>query len=488
MTGSADTSGGLRAGAAMVDITPTAGTHLGGSGMGEHRPAQTVLDPLYAKALVVEARGKRIVIVVLDLVIVAEDWTSWVRRTAAERFGLDVDAIVVHAVQTHSAPSLGHFMLDPDFPMDLPPDKEFMRGGDPPYYRFAADRAVEAIGQAVAALRPVRVGYARGLRHDLAFNRRVVNRQGRVEMPFPTGRRRYPLGPTHLLYPEGPADPEVGVLCLRDNDLNMVAMLLCYTCHPVNVFAWGPAFRTAVSADWPGVWSAEMRAAFTGSGGGEGCVPLVLNGCCGNVNPWDPFDPDAVPDHRRMGAELTKTARDVVASIDFSDADVVDYRSYKLPLDYREVPADRLAEVERILGDNPQPVYRDDNPDQVSPEWFAAASTRSIEHCKKRLPRFPYEIQVLRIGEAAFVALPGEPFTEGQLAIKLASPAPFTQVLHMVSHYVGYVPTRDAYTRFGHEASQGCPYWAKLAPGSLEAIAETATRMLGDVFETRGTA
>ena len=39
----------------MVDITPPAGTHLSGSGMGEHRPAESVLDPLYARAAVFES-------------------------------------------------------------------------------------------------------------------------------------------------------------------------------------------------------------------------------------------------------------------------------------------------------------------------------------------------------------------------------------------------------------------------------------------------
>ena len=98
------------------------------------------------------------------------------------------------------------------------------------------------------------------------------------------------------------------------------------------------------------------------------------------------------------------------------------------------------------------------------------------------MPQFLYEIQVFRIGDAAFVALPGEPFVEAQLAIKLASPAAFTQVLHMTSHYVGYIPARGAYTRFGHEANKECTYWAKLAPGSLEEITKTAVGMLQEIF------
>jgi len=477
----ASTADYLKAGAAMLEITPKTGTHLGGSGMGVHRPARSVLDPLYVKALALENKEKRAVIVAFDLVIVADDWANRVRQTAAERFGLDPSGIIVHAIQTHSAPGLGHFMLDPDFPVNLPPEKEYLRGGETSYYAFAAERAVEAIGNALSSLRPVQTGYGRAVCHNLAFNRRAVNRDGLVEMPWPHGRRRQPLGPTNLLYMEGPIDPEVGVMCLRDDDMNMVAVLLSYTCHPVNVFSWESSFY-AVSADWPGAWSAGTQEIFHNKDG-TSCVPIVLNGCCGNINPWDPFDPDFLPDHRRMGAKLAETEREIIASINFDNPGIIDSCSRRIPLDYREIPPERLAEVENILSNNPDPVYQKDNPGQVSWEWFSAASTQSILYCKKRMPEFLYEIQVLRMGNAAFVALPGEPFVEGQLAIKLGSPAPFTQVIHMTSQYVGYIPTRDAYLRFGHEANKECTYWAKLAPGSLEKIVETAIMMVGDIFK-----
>jgi hypothetical protein len=47
---------------------------------------------------------------------------------------------------------------------------------------------------------------------------------------------------------------------------------------------------------------------------------------------------------------------------------------------------------------------------------------------------------------------------------------------------VGYLPTRDAYGRGGHEANAECTYWAKLAPGSLEMVAEHAVGMLKEMF------
>ena len=466
----------MRVGSAIVDITPKAGVHLAGSGMSDHRPAQSIIDPLYAKAVVFEMKGRKICISALDLTAITEEYTTFIRKSAAERFGFDSDAVMVHSLQIHSAPSCGGLMLDPEFPLKLPPEQEYLTGAETKYSEYAADCALKAIEKANKSLRPVKIAVGSAVRDDLAFNRRAVMRDGKVTMPWFYSSQQKPLGPTEIRYMEGPIDPEVGVFCARDDDMKMVAMLLHYTCHPVNVFATN---KNVVSADWPGAWAAGMQKAY-----GTECVPLVLNGCCGNINPWPPFTPDFVPDHRRMGNELADMTCKVIRKMTFSDNDVLDWRVCRVLLPYREIPEDRKREVEKILSEYPQPKWNKDTPERIDPNWFRTASTKSIEYCQKRWPDgFPYEVQVLRIGDTAFVGLPGEPFVEGQLAIKIGSPAKFTYVAHMTSHYVGYIPTKDACRRGGHEANPECTYWAKLAPGALNIIVDTAIDLLKEIFE-----
>ncbi|MBT7302627.1 MAG: hypothetical protein HN849_24070 [Victivallales bacterium] len=118
----------------------------------------------------------------------------------------------------------------------------------------------------------------------------------------------------------------------------------------------------------------------------------------------------------------------------------------------------------------------------MDPKWFRAASTRSVELCRQREPQAMYEVQVLRIGDAAIIGLPGEPFVEGQLAIKVNSVAPYTFIAHLTSQYVGYLPTREAYARGGHEANADVTYWAKLAPGALEQVVQTTTDLIADLW------
>jgi hypothetical protein len=470
----ASQEGNLRAGAARVDITPPPGTHLSGSGCGEHRPAQSVLDPLFAKAIVLEADGRRVCLVTLDVTVVTGDYTQKIRTAIAGKTGVPLDAIMVHAIQTHSAPSLGYFMLDPDFPLETTPETEYLWGAERAYGDTAAEAAVRAAVEAAAALQPVRIGVGRGILGDLAFNRRGVRRDGTVMMPKPRGRENQPLGITELCYLEGPVDPEVGVVCIQRMDMQPLAFLLHYTCHPVNVFGCPETYCT-VSADWPGAWAQGMQRAF-----GPAAVPLVVNGCCGNINPWNPFDPDCRPDHRRMGRALTTMSERIVHAMTFVRNARLAWDIQRIVLPFREIPEARRRDVARILGEHPQPPRGKNG--AVDPQWFSAASTRSAELCRKREPMFSYEIQGLRIGDTAIVGLPGEPFVEGQLAIKTRSPAPYVFPAHLTTHYVGYLPTRDAYARGGHEANTEVTYWAKLAPGSLETVVEQAVALLRQVF------
>ena len=93
---------------------------------------------------------------------------------------------------------------------------------------------------------------------------------------------------------------------------------------------------------------------------------------------------------------------------------------------------------------------------------------------------YEYRIQVLRLGDVAIVGLPGEPFVEAGLEIKLASPAALTLVVHLPSWPdPSYLPTARAFERGGYETlSHVC----RLAPGALETITAEAIDLLKEMF------
>ena len=467
MTAADPVTAPLRAGAAQVDITPTAGVHIAGT-IHMYRPAAFVLDPIYAKALFLESRvpgqpTRAICIVSLDIVIITDQYVRAIRSFVADRFGLDPDAVLVHAVQNHTGPALGHFMIR-DEEQSISSEWRWVRGGDDRYHPYALERIFHCLEQAHAALRPVQIGVGSGIEGRVAFNRRMVMRDGRISMP--AGGSRIDAQSRYL---EGPMDPELGVLCLRADSLRFPAMLLSYTCHPVNVFP-----KPIISADWPGALADEVRATY-----GEQCVPLVLNGACGNINPWDPYDPHYERDHRRMGAILAGTARTVLETLAFDDRAELDWRSEHVQLPLRRPDEAELAEARQLLREHPEPNWTDDQHRQVDPQWVYAKALVEHQVLVERGTTWDYEIQILRVGPAAFVGLPGEPFVEGGLRIKLASPSFPTYVVHN-TNYAAYIPTREAFERGGYETKAGLI--AKFVPDALDLIVETAGRMLREVF------
>ena len=63
----------------------------------------------------------------------------------------------------------------------------------------------------------------------------------------------------------------------------------------------------------------------------------------------------------------------------------------------------------------------------------------------------------------------------------MASPTYPTYIVHATNHYAGYIPTREAFKRGGHEVKTTT--WAKLVPEALDMIVEGAVDLLKEVFQ-----
>ncbi|MBE6883929.1 MAG: hypothetical protein E7487_04935 [Ruminococcaceae bacterium] len=468
------TSGTVTAGFGSADITPWEGVHLAGAAMGQYRPARFVRHKLYAKASVFKGE-KTVCIIGLDVTIIIKKYADYIKDKLVEEFNIDRDAIMVFAIQSHSAPSVGGLMLDDDYPLEFPPDKEFILGHNSEYSQFASDQAVEAARKAFANLRPLKMDVKSGNKHGLAFCRRAIMTDGSLQMFPANSAKAQPLGPK-ILYLESPADDEVGVACFKDENMNIVGSLLHFTCHPVNDFCT-PSLYHAVTPDWPGTWSEQLQSKLN-----IGNIPMVLNGCCGNINPYDPYTPDYIMDSERMGSELANLAERIILSMEFNGADeplTVDYFSCDLPLEYRDIPEERMKEVEKLLEGGEYKIGPDGNADI---DWFLAASTYSAVCCKKREPLFQYPIQVFRVGGLAIVSMAGEPFTDGQLSIKLRSKAALTYVTHCANKYVGYLAHDKGYDFDGHGTNSKYTFWAKMARGSLEKICDKIVEGIDSLF------
>jgi neutral ceramidase len=137
-------SGQLRVGAAKVDITPPE----------DALPSdyKSIHDPIYARAIVLDNRHTKAVLLGIDVVMLLEGvYTELAQQIMAE-VGCPIENILMTATHTHASPGIG-----PDgfskvrTPFDAQQAERLKQG------------AFEAVRQAHANLQPARVGYGTGL-------------------------------------------------------------------------------------------------------------------------------------------------------------------------------------------------------------------------------------------------------------------------------------------------------------------------------------
>ena len=451
----------LHVGVAETTINPRPGMQIDGN-IGAHRPVEFALGDLHARAIVFEQGDRRFLLLSLELLAITSEWTAAIRDFAARKFGFERDAVAVHVVQCHSAPSMGQIMLSDRFVAAA--KYPWIRGSDPDYGPLAMARIEPMIGDAVANLRPVRLLVGTALESRVSFNRRIAMRDGTSEMGLRDRARE-------ALYREGPSDPEVGVALFTDAELHTAAALLHHTCHPVH---WMP--HRAVHADWPGAWADEVRRELL-----PATVPLVLNGCCGNVHHADALNPQREDTPRSMARLLTEATRRALVEPCVRDDDPpLDGRTARFDIPFREFPRQVFADARWLIEEHPEPLWIDDAHTRFEWDWHFAASLVDLEHTLAAHDAFEYEIQALRIGDLAVLVLPGEPFVEAQLEIKQRSPALRTFVAHMSNHYVGYIPTPEAIRRGGYEARPSSS--SKLAPEALQMITDRSVALLEELY------
>ncbi len=390
----------LLAGVARADVTPPLGTWLAGYAAPD-RFADRVDDPLYATCLALEQGDQRAVLLVLDWVIVEEEERFAIANAVEQRTRIPASHIIVHAIQTHSAPQTQSVFG--------------FRERDPAYISSALPRIIDCVCDAWAQRKPARFGVGVG-RCDGAVNRRQIRENGEVV-----------LG----VNPFGPYDPEVTVLRF-DTDEGHLASLVNYGAHPTT--RGGDSL--AVSRDWPGVM-VDFVEAHT-----EGTV-MFLNGVVGDVAPRNAVRgaPGSVEVGTVVGREAARVFDTIQCTADVQLSVLSQEIQFPLaPIEPRELAEQRL----RDLPPHPK-------------DWFQEASRRHYEVVLAEWDsgniktRRPFLQVLLRIGDAAILPFPGELFAEIGLRIKLASPFRHTLIASTTNGSLGYLVTRESRARGGFE-------------------------------------
>ena len=270
----------LRAATAKADITP-AGAELLWGYEDRQAPATGMLDPLYARVLVLEAGERRLALVTLDLGR-SFGAASFARLRDSAKRSSGISCLLVAASHTHSAPVI----------------RDEYKDGPPAWERTALEKIERAIEQAAKSLEPARIGTGTGVAY-IGHNRLRLNTDGSVSW-FERNLTRIPTSPV---------DPTVSVIRVDRADGSPMAVLTNYACHPV-VFG---SDNLRYSADFPGVMNRVVEEKVGGR-----VLSFFLQGAPGDINPYyavTPIEQDAVKMRDWTGERLGREAARVAAEI-----------------------------------------------------------------------------------------------------------------------------------------------------------------------------
>jgi hypothetical protein len=425
----------LKAGSATSNITPWLGTAIPGG----FRPryAEDVDDELLAKALVIDNGETRLAMVTCDLIAVTQKMADGVKARIAERCGIPPEHVMVNATHTHTAASVA----------DLLGVKE-----DAEYTDWAPMKIADAVELAARRLRPARIGFASVDEGRISFHRRWHMKDGTVQMNPGVGR-------PDLIRPVGPIDPELAMMYVEGTDGTPISAVANFSLHYVGTDNGG-----AISADYFGHFFRLMRRYL-----GETCVPLLWNAASGQINN---IDYSGRTKWTARGHQQARKMANVLAGHMITEIQFMEMRETLelsgalgvLEFPRKPITPEDLATAEKILAalvgtydkytTGPfswvvgQPIPKD------RVDIYALECQRLA-----KLPRkLTAPVQVLRLGEARIVALPGEIFVEIGLDIKSKVAAKPTFLVSLANGYIGYVCTDEALKEHG-----GYETWAAMS-------------------------
>ena len=435
----------LRAGAAMVDITPPVGMPL--AGYYSTRLATGTHDPLHAKAIVIQQGKEEVALVACDLTNLPPE----VIEQAEALIGMPPGHVMISATHSHTGPVLS-----------TNSSRNSAYGGDLPivagYMRELPKRIAAAVSQARLALKPAQISWGKGQESSVAFNRRFHMQDGTV------GWNPGKLNPG-IVRPAGPIDPDLNVVLFADAGQKPFATYVNYALHLDTVGG------TDFSADYPFALS-QVLGKVQGAGQVGGMITLFTMGTSGNINHIDVTRKEPQKGHGEadrigtvLAGEVIKTytrMRPAIGALRTSTAQV----ELALPaVTDDEVQKAKAIAAEVLAGKNPK--FLD-----------TVGAFKTLDVAERAGQPWSAEVQVIALGkDLAWVALPGEIFVELGQQIKQASPFAHTIVVELAHGPVTYFPNDAAFPQGNYEVVT-----SRAAKGSGERLVQSAIAQLKAVF------
>ncbi len=430
----------LYVGSAQTNITPQIGVQLAGSLLGV--TSTHIQDPLHARAIVLEAGSTRIAFVLLDVILITNEDAARARELIGAASGVLPENVCVSCTHNHSGPSMTNAF-------NTPRNEE--------YIAWLLPRVAEAARLAAEKMQPARAAWGIGQESQAAFNRRFHMQDGSVQMN--PGVRN-----PEIIRPAGPTDPQLPALLLETLDAKPVAALTNFSLHYIGDQKLGGA----ISADYFGAFASAMQTRYD-----KDFIALLTHGFSGDINAIDVRGEDKLPPtekSRRLAArladEMDRLWQSARLHTQFHDEVFIGSARAFLNIGVRKISGAQIEENKIIAADK------------------TLTETERI-YARERLAlldwpdEFPVEVQAMRIGDFAAIAVTSQMFCRFGIDLKYASPFPVTATIEHANGCSGYIATQTDYALGSYETELARSSFA--TPGSGEKIVTLGAQLLRDL-------
>lgn len=400
----------MLAGMGRYELTPPLGVELAGYGYYLNRRSDTVLDPLYTRALYVTTEEEKWLLVSCDVLGLSRSIVKEAQEALLQK-GFTPAQIMMVSIHTHTGPALKYH--------------EGCGYVSPEYAKTVTSRIIAACEAAVADARPVTVlkGALAPLAGGFVYNRADTR---------------------------GPVDETVRGFLLERGQSRPIAVV-SYACHAVS-----RGRASGISADYPGALNALLEK--------EGYVPMYINGLCGDIDP-------RVEDGQDRDARMEAFAQAIRQAF-FKNLTLlpVSLQAGRLSHTLSLQPATRAQIMQAAedavdhAGGEAKPVAR------VARIW----EKEMLDGYENLEYQEEITISFAKLGGRLVLALPFEGFTQIGRHLRERLDAPEAIVLGCAEELLGYLPTRDDIARGAYAALESTFLYKRLPvlPGEAERLSD----------------
>jgi neutral ceramidase len=412
----------LRAGAAKVDVTPSASELP--------KTYDGILDHLYSRTIVIDNGSASAALISVDAGAIPDAVWNGVSQQVEKDLGIPARNILLTATHTHSVPGQN----------------------GPDYIR----KIVESVRMAKERLTPARVGYGTGVSY-INVNRNLIDPK----------TRRWWEGPNY----DGPSDKTVAVMKFETVTGEPIAVYYNYAMHAVTV-----GQLDLVSADAPGTTSKYIEDSLDNQ-----VVALWSSGAAGDQNPiyfQQTFDlrDIRIKDYAKRGIDISNAMPPGGQGLNKKDPEVV-----KLMNQQKQM----IVSMGQFLGEEVLRVMRGMERTDSNVQIYGGVKTVScpgrtrtndgragFEGTYKDADPVEIKLDLLRIGDIAISGVNAEVFNLIAQRLKKESPYARTMMATLTNGMArsGYIPNDAAYGMDTFEVLS-----SRLKPGCAESAIVNGT-------------